>query len=111
MKTREELVNGALEVLGVWAAGQKPAAEDYRLIDERVVPVLSGLSERNIYPFGDPDKIDDQAFISLTVILAGYAPTGFGTLPTRDDRLLAENALREIYAETLSGQPLQVDYF
>lgn len=111
MKSREQLVNRALEELGVYDFGQAPGAEEYAKIDNIVEPVLADLAERNVCPFGDPDEIEDKSFVHLGVILASYAPDGFGRKPDEAGRLAAESRLRVLYAEDLSGQPLQVDYF
>jgi len=111
MKSREQLVTRALQKLKVLAAGQTPSAEDAKAVDDEIVPVLSDLSKRDIYPFGDPDKIEDDAFVHLAAILANSVAGDFGRDADENVRLMAEARLRELYAETLSGQPLQVDYF
>lgn len=111
MKTREDLVNRALSKLKVLAAGQTPSAEDYKVVDDDLVPVLSDLSTRGIYPFGDPGQIEDNAFVHLADILANSVAADFGRDQSDQTRLLAEGRLRELTAQTLSGQPLVVDYF
>lgn len=111
MKTREELVKQALKEIKVVAAGQTPSAEDAQTVDDVVVPVLSDLSKRNVYPFGSPDQIEDDAFVHLSIILGNAVATQFG-MPYDDGlRLMAESRLRQLYAEQLSGQPVVVDYF
>lgn len=111
MKTREELVNRALQKLKVLAAGQTPAAEDYAVVDNDLEPVLSDLSAREIYPFGDPDNIEDEAFVHLADILANSVAADFGREPSETVRIMAENRLRVLNREILSGQTLKVDYF
>lgn len=111
MKSREQLVTRALQKLKVLAAGQSPSAEDYQVVDDDLVPVLSDLSTRNIYPFGDPDQIEDNAFVHLADILANSVAADFGRDQNDTVRLAAEARLRELTAQTLSGQALQVDYF
>lgn len=111
MKTREELVNRALQKLKVLAAGQTPAAEDYAVVDNDLEPVLSDLSAREIYPFGDPDNIEDEAFVHLADILANSVAADFGREPSESVRIMAENRLRVLNREILSGQTLKVDYF
>jgi hypothetical protein len=111
MKTREELVTRALQKLKVLAAGQTPSAEDAAAVDADLVPVLSDLSTRNIYPFGDPDQIEDNAFVHLADILANSVAADFGRDQNDTVRLAAEARLRELTAQTLSGQPAQTDYF
>jgi hypothetical protein len=111
MKSREQLVTRALQKLKVLAAGQPPSAEDYQVVDDDLVPVLSDLSTRNIYPFGNPDQIEDNAFVHLADILANSVAADFGRDQNDTVRLAAEARLRELTAQTLSGQALQVDYF
>ncbi|WP_027039115.1 hypothetical protein [Mesorhizobium ciceri] len=111
MKTREQLVNRALQKLKVLAAGQTPSAEDAKVVDDDLEPVLSDLSTRNIYPYGDPDQIEDNAFVHLADILANSVAADFGRDQNDTVRLAAEARLRELTAQTLSGQALQVDYF
>lgn len=111
MKTREDLVKRALQKLHVLAAGQAASAEDNQLVDDALGPVLSSLSSRNIYPYGDPDQIEEDAFEHLADLLA-YATAGdFGRTPDRAKRIEAETLLREISAETLSYQPAKAEYF
>ncbi len=111
MKTREQLVTRALQKLKVLAAGQTPSAEDAKVVDDDLVPVLSDLSTRNIYPFGDPDQIEDNAFVHLADILANSVAADFGLDQNETVRIAAEMRLRELTAQTLSGQPLQACYF
>lgn len=111
MKTREELVNRALQKLHVLAAGQAASPEDYALVDGALVPVLSSLSSRNIYPFGDPDQIEEDAFEHLADLLAYSTAGDFGRTPDGAKRTEAETLLREISAESLSYQPLKAEYF
>lgn len=111
MKSREQLVARALQKLKVLAAGQTPSAEDAKVVDDEVVPVLSDLSKREIYPFGDPDQIEDDAFVHLADILANSVAADFGRDQSEELRLMAEMRLRQLTAQTLSGQSLQVDYY
>ena len=110
-KSRQQLITRALQKLKVLASGQQPSAEDAKVIDDEIVPVLSDLSKRNIYPFGDPDNIEDDAFVHLADILANSVAADFGQQQSEEIRLMAESRLRVLGAETLSGQPLQIDYF
>lgn len=111
MKTREQLVRRTLQKLKVLAAGQTPSAEDAQVVDDEIEPVLSDLSVRNIYHFGDPDQIEDEAFVHLADVLAQSVAADFGRDQDESMRILAENRLRRIQAETLSYQPLRVEYF
>lgn len=110
-KSREDLVLRALQKLKVVAAGQQPSAEDAQVVDDMVEPTLAELSVRNIYAYGDPDQIEDECYESLATILAQACAEDFGVAGDDGKRIRAENRLREIGAETLSGQPLKVDYY
>lgn len=111
MKSRQQLVIRALQKLKVLAAGQTPSAEDAKIVDDEIVPVLSDLSIRSVYPFGDPDQIEDEAFVHLAYVLANSVADDFGRDQSEEVRLRAESRLRELGAQTLSGQPLQAEYF
>lgn len=111
MKTRQDLVIRALQKLKVLAAGQAPSAEDAKVVDDEIVPVLSELARRNIYPFGDPDQIEEEAFVHLADILANSVAADFGAEQSDAVRRAAENRLREVFSEAISYQPLKVDYF
>ncbi len=110
-KSRENLVFRALAKLKVVAAGQSPSAEDAQTVDDMVEPTLSELAARNIYAYGDPDQIEDECFESLAIVLAQACAEDFGVTGDETKRVMAENRLREIGAEKLSGQPLQVEYY
>jgi len=111
MRTREDLVKRALQKLRVIGAGQPAEAEDYQLVDAALPSVLKELSSRNVYPYGDPDQLEDDAFEHLATCLAQACADDFGVGPDEAVRIRAENRLREITAETLSYQPLRTDYF
>jgi hypothetical protein len=111
MKTREELITRALQKLKVLAAGQTPSAEDAQVVDNEIIPVLSDLAERDIYLLGDPDQIEDSAFVHLADILANSVAGDFGKDQSEDLRLMAEARLRRLNAATISYQPQQTEYF
>ena len=111
MRTREELVNRALSKLHVLAAGQAASAEDYAVADNDLEPVLADLSSRGVYAYGDPDQIEDDAFVHLADILANSVAADFGREQNDAVRLAAERRLRVLGAETLSYQPAQAEYF
>lgn len=110
-KSREEFVNRALRKLGALATGQAADPEDYAAVDDTVQSVMSDLATRDIFQWGDPDKIDDDAFEHLADILAQTNARDFGKEPDEKVRLLAESRLRQLNLTFLSGQPQTVDYF
>lgn len=111
MKSREELVNRALEELGVVGAGQTASAEDYAVIDAAVEPVMSDLATRDIWVWGDPDEYDEDAFEHLAVLLANAKARPFGKQPSEETRIMAERRLRQLSLYDLSGQAQRVEYF
>ena len=111
MKSREQLVLRALQELKVVGAGQQPAAEDAKIVDDEIPPVMGDLARRDIYYWGDPDQIDDDSFVHLAIILANSVRVPFGQTPDETVRLLAEQRLRSINAQTLSGRAQTAEYF
>lgn len=113
-KTREDLVNLALSLCYAdGGSGQSADPEDFQFVDDLVGPVLSTLSSRKIYPYGDPDEIEEDAFVHLATCLANSRAVAgrFAAQVDTDAVLEAEKILREITAETLSYQPLKGEYF
>lgn len=111
MKSRQALVNRALEELGVAGAGQTASAEDYDVINEAVEPVMSDLGTRDIWQWGDPDEYDEDAFEHLAVLLANAKARPFGKEPSEETRLRAESRLRQLRLYDLSGQAQTAEYF
>lgn len=111
MKTREQLVTRALQKLKVLAAGQTPSAEDAKVVNDEIVPVLSDLSKRRVYNFGDPDQIEDDAFVHLADILANSVAGDFGQQQDEGVRLMAEARLRDLAAVQDAGDPIEALYF
>lgn len=115
--TREQFVNRALRKLGALATGQAADPEDYAAVDGTVQAVMSDLATRDIFQWGDPDQIDDDAFEHLATILAIANARDFGgaqiepPLPNEETRKLAESRLRQLRLTFLSGQPQTTEYF
>lgn len=113
-KTRTQVVNRALQVLGVLPQGQSPSAEDYNSVDELVDGVVEGLQERDIYFLQDVDVTPEVAFIPLGNILAWAAAPVFDQ---HDDASLAAQAqkaeldLQKIDSQRPKYQILEVQPF
>lgn len=110
-RSREQLVARALNRLGVIGSGQIPEAEDAKVVDDVIEPILSDLATRDIWQWGDPDVIDDDAFEHLAKLLANAVARNFGAQEDEQQRLLVEARLRELKPVFLSGQPQQTEYF
>ncbi len=110
-KTREDLIARALHKLGAVSAGQAPAAEDAQLLDDEIEPVMADLMARGVYAWGDPEVIEDDAFVHLADILANSVARDFGKPQDDAMRLAAERRLRQLEAVVLSGQPQVTEYF
>jgi hypothetical protein len=110
-KTQEELINRALEELGVLASGQTASAEDSAVIRNAISPVMSDLATRDIYTWGDPDVFEDDAFDHLGVILANARARVFGQQQDEQVRVLAESRLKQLRPAITSGSRQTAEYF
>lgn len=110
-RSREQLIARVLEELGVLEAGQAPSAEDSQTIDREIEPVLADLATRGVYTYGDPDSINEDAFVHLAVLIANSKARTFGSAPSEDIRLLAESRLRGLDTAMLSGQAQPITWF
>lgn len=111
MKSRQELIERALEELGVKAAGVTPSADDVEVIENEIDPVMSDLSTREVYQWGDPDEFDEDAFVHLALILANSKARVFGAAYDEGVRLRCEARLRQLQLTVLSGQTQTAEYF
>lgn len=110
-KSRQALINRALEELGVVSAGQTPSDEDVAVIESEIDPVMSDLATRNIWQWGDPDEFEDDAFIHLAKLVAYSKARVFGVTPDETTRLMSESRLRQLNLSVLSGQRQTAEYF
>lgn len=110
-KTRQQLVNRALRMLGALPAGQAANADDYQNVDDTLEAVMSDLATRDIWQWGDPDQIDDDAFEHLAGIMKQANARDFGIEPDEQARLLLESRLRQLNLTFLSGQPQTAEYY
>lgn len=110
-KSRQELIERALEEVGVKAAGVTPDAEDVAVIENEIDPVMSDLATRGVYQWGDPDEFDNGAFIHLALLIANSKARVFGVPYDEGVRLQCERRLRQLELTTLSGQRQTTEYF
>lgn len=109
--TREQLVMRALREVGAAPAGQAPSAEDYQAMDDEVQSLMADLAQRNVWTWGDPDRIDDAAAIHLAKLLANSAARQFGLSPDEVIRLYSEARLIELRSVIDAGDPIPALYF
>lgn len=110
-KSRQDLIERALEELGVIASGQDASAEDVAVIENEIDPVMSDLATRDIWQWGDSDEFDEDAFIHLAKLVAYSKARVFGVVPDETARLMGERRLRELNVTTLSGQRQTAEYY
>lgn len=111
MASREKLVRRALRELGIPGAGQEPAPEDYEVVDDDVEPVFADLAKRQVWPYGDPDVIADEALVHLAIILANSVAAQFGQPSDDGRRVYAETRLKELKSNVDAGDPIKALYF
>jgi len=113
-KTRRDLVDRALDVLGVLASGQAPATEDVARVDGYVDTTIADLLDRDVYYVADVSEIEDGIFDDLAKCLANNCREGFGL--ASDPALpaiaaAAENKLRIKSAQGPTYSVLRTSYF
>ena len=96
-RSRVQLVDRALRVLGVVPSGQTPDAEDRAVVDEFVEPLLSRIDGEGITTIPDPNAIPAAQFLDVAILLADAAKADFGVaaLPMNDPTV-SEVRLRTI---------------
>jgi hypothetical protein len=96
-RSRQQLVDRALRILGVVPAGQTPDADDREVVDAFVVPLLARLDGEGITTIPDPEAIPAAQFLDVAILLAAAAAADFGlaALP-QDDPTKSEIRLRTI---------------
>lgn len=114
LKTRRELVEEAIGVLGVVGAGQAPEVEDVAKVDSKVEATIDDLRARDVYYVSDAEEVDTEIFLDLAACLAGNCMADFGM--ANDPRvtavaMAAENSLRIKSAQGPTYKTLRVDYF
>lgn len=94
-RSRQQLVDRALNVLGVVASGQTPDTEDRALVDSFVEPVLARLDGKGVTTIPDADAIPAAQFLDVAVILADAAKNDFGlaALPQADPAMAERNLI------------------
>jgi hypothetical protein len=76
--TASDLVTEALANLGVIAAGQTIAPEDFNYVNDRLDAIFRKLGALEIVYVADPGNIPGEFFVDLASIVAGECATKFG---------------------------------
>lgn len=103
-RTRRDLGDRVLGLLGVVPAGQAPAPEDVQLVDGLIDPALATLAEDRVIYIGDPDAIDDAYFIPVAVCVADAVKSDFGIVPEGEWSLKVADAKAQLRRMT-AGRP------
>lgn len=109
-KTRDQLVDRALEKLGVVGSGQSAEAEDQARVDSVVDATLGDLAARRIIYVANEDAIPVEWFEWLADLLADNVAEDFGRVRDATKRLYAESMLRNLVAGMPTYEPLKVEY-
>lgn len=115
-KTRRDLVLRTLDVLGISAVGQAPAAEDYAAVDAQVDAVLGTLAGLDVVYVADPDEIPNEFFNPLADVLAFAVCLDFGVGDAEKAAMQAKEAqarsdLRFMNRGRPTGQRMTAEYF
>lgn len=114
MKSRRDLIDRALEIIGTLAAGQVAENEDLARVDGYVDTTIADLIARDVYYVSDNEEFDLSIFDDLAKVLANNAREAFGL--ANDPRLAAtamaaENNLRTKSAQGPTYAVLKGTYF
>ena len=109
---RRDLVNRALDILGVTQTGQPHNDEDYDIVNGLVGPVISRLSSLDITTIPDADNVPEDQFIDVAVLVADAAKQAFGiaALPLDDPKMAMRNLI-VITSVDASTETLEVEDF
>jgi len=85
-RSRRQLAERALRVLGVVPNGQVPDDDDYAVVDNFVEPLLARLDGEGITTIDDANAIPAAQFLDVAVLLADAAKADYGlaALPLTD---------------------------
>jgi hypothetical protein len=111
-KTRDQLIERVLKVLGVLAAGQQASGEDSETADDQIEPVLAELASRRIFYVGDYDTYEDDTFNLVAECIAVSLAPEFGAdmsalIDPRTQMPRAEDKLKKITRRTGTGVMLK----
>jgi hypothetical protein len=114
LKTRRDLVDEALGVLGVVGSGQSPEVEDVAKVNGKIDATIDDLRAQDVIYVPDYNEIDTEIFLDLATCVAGKCMADFGL--ANDPRITAmavaaENSLRLKSAQGPTYATLRTTYF
>ena len=107
-KTRDQLIERALKMIGALQPGEAAAAEDAETVDELIDPLIAQLAADRIIVIQDLDAIELEVFMPLASLLANAAGPDFGSPFNDEAKARDEATLRRINStdptyETMTG--------
>lgn len=112
VKTRRDLIDKALEKLGVLQSGQSPSDEDVDRMDDFVDPVIATLAANGVAYVATSEEIPVEFYLPIASVLANAAKASFGLAGDPKLKMEADDAedlLREINRPQGSRPTLKVD--
>lgn len=110
-KTRNQLINKALENLHVIGTGQSAEADDHAKMDEVVDPLLEQLAVDEVVEIANPDEIPNAIFLPLAELLANAAASGFSQDYDPNKKMVFEAVIRRLTASRATGETLRTVYY
>lgn len=116
IKSRRDLVLRVLDVLGISAVGQAPAAEDIAAVDAQVDAVLGTLAGLEIVYVADADEIPVEWFNPIADIMAFQMTPDFGVGAEEKAAMQAKEAQAKADLKFMNrggptGQRITAEYF
>lgn len=111
MATKADLVRRTLKLLGAFAAGQDPSAEDVEAVEGYIPGKLEELSQREIIDVPNVEEIDPALVQWLAMLVAQDAAPEFGVAMDATAIQVAESRLRAMNAARPAYTPMQGVYY
>lgn len=111
MATKADLVRRVLKLLGAFAAGQEPSAEDVETVEGYIPNKIDELRARGTIYIPDVEDIDPAAVHWLAMLIAQDAAPEFGVGMDATAIGLAEQRLRAIQSDNFVYRPVRAVYF
>lgn len=110
-KTRDQLIERALKMIGALQPGEAAAAEDADTVDELIDPLIAQLAADRIITIQDVDAIDLEVFLPLASLLANAAGPDFGSPFNDQAKARDEQTLRRINSTDPTYETMTATYY